>query len=111
MKQKDILLLSISAFVLIMAWIAFSIYHNSAESTISEPIEEKIVPIAPDFNTKIIDDIKNKRDIQPLYEIQVAPKSSTTQSPEPRVSETPPQEIVPTQQPIEESTNSSELSP
>jgi len=68
MKRRDILFISISAFVLILAWIIFSVVHNFMTSTISEPTEKKIAPISPDFNTQAIESIKKKEIIEPLYE-------------------------------------------
>ena len=49
MKQRDILFLVISTFVLILAWIGFSIYHNLVSSTITKPVEEKNNPNQPNL--------------------------------------------------------------
>ncbi|OGH21353.1 MAG: hypothetical protein A2958_00950 [Candidatus Levybacteria bacterium RIFCSPLOWO2_01_FULL_38_13] len=83
MKQRDLLFLSISTFVLIIAWVGFSIYHNSVASTISEKVAEKIAPINPTFDTKIINLIKERDAIVPLWEGREASESSLTPPEEP----------------------------
>ena len=75
MKQRDILFLVISTFVLIVAWIGFSIYHNLVSSTITKSVAEKIAPIDPDFDTKIIDILKERKSVEPVF--QVKSKEST----------------------------------
>ncbi len=78
MKQKDILLLIVPSLILIIAWVAFSIYHNSVSSTISETVTTQIVPINPDFDNKIIESIRKRRVVDPLLEgfVSTAEESS-----------------------------------
>ncbi len=78
MKQREVLLLVFSTFILIIAWIGFSIYHNLVSSTITKPVEEKIVPINPSFDTKTIDILKERRTIEPIF--QTNSKESTESS-------------------------------
>lgn len=73
MKQKDILFLLISAFVLVVAWIIFSIYHKSITSTISETLSVQIIPINPNFDAKTLEKIKERNSVAPLYQIQQIP--------------------------------------
>lgn len=68
MSQKNILLLIVPAFILVVAWISFGIYHNAVASTISESLNIQILPITPSFDTKTIEKIKNRKIIIPLYE-------------------------------------------
>ena len=68
MKQKDILLLLLPLFLIIMIWIIFSIYHNSATSTISETLDLNIKPISPDFDTQTVESLKKREQITPLFE-------------------------------------------
>ncbi|OGH38193.1 MAG: hypothetical protein A3B44_00885 [Candidatus Levybacteria bacterium RIFCSPLOWO2_01_FULL_38_21] len=70
MKQRDILFLVISTFVLIVAWVGFSIYHNFISSTITKPVKEKIAPINPDFDTKIIDKLKERKSVEPIFQVK-----------------------------------------
>ncbi|OGH13564.1 MAG: hypothetical protein A3H50_00250 [Candidatus Levybacteria bacterium RIFCSPLOWO2_02_FULL_37_10] len=68
MKQRDVLFLAISTFVLITAWIGFSIYHNLMSSTITKPVAEKIVPLNPNFDTKTIDSLKEREKIEAVFQ-------------------------------------------
>ena len=70
MKQKDILLLLIPLFIVNVIWIIFSIYHNSATSTISQSLDLNIKPISPDFDTQTIESLKTREQITPLFESQ-----------------------------------------
>ncbi len=81
MKQRDVLFLSISVFALIAFWIGFNIAHNLDESRISAPIKENIIPISPDFDTKTIEAIKNRQNVEPLYETGVSSASSSQNIP------------------------------
>lgn len=67
MKQKDLLILLISAFILVIAWIIFSIYHNSVTSTIPQNLNVQIVPINSDFDSKTIKKLKERENIMPVY--------------------------------------------
>ncbi|MBI2195809.1 MAG: hypothetical protein HYU48_02085, partial [Candidatus Levybacteria bacterium] len=83
MKQKDILLLIISSFFLVVFWIAFNIYHNIVTSTIPETLSVQIFPISPTFDKKTINAIKERIQITPIYNplaTQSAPPKATTSS-------------------------------
>ena len=92
MKSKDIIILLVSGFLLVIAWIVFNIYHSSVESTTPEEIKQEIIPITPIFDQPTIDKLNRRAKISPIYEI--APQS------------TPPEIII-----IPEITKSSEGSP
>ncbi len=77
MKQKDILLLIISGFTLVIFWIIFNIYHNSVTSTISDSTTVQIFPINPNFDMQTIESLKQRTQISPLY------SNSATQSAQP----------------------------
>ena len=85
MKQKDLLFVAISFFILILIYIGFSIFHNSAVSTISESTNMQISPIAPSFDDKTISDLKKRNNISPTY--QLAP-SQFVLTPSPTASST-----------------------
>lgn len=82
MKQRDILFLVISTFILILSWIGFSIYHNLVSSTITGPVEEKISQINPTFDTKTIDRLKERKNIEPTFQTKSneATESTTTEN-------------------------------
>lgn len=76
MKQKDILIIIILLFIFAVAWIGGSIYHSAVSSTISETTSKDISPIAPTFDTKTIDKLKERQKIIPSFELK-----STTPTP------------------------------
>lgn len=68
MKQKDIILLVVPFFFLILLWIGFSIYHNSVTSTIPEVLNIQITPINPTFDERTILNLKNREKVLPVFE-------------------------------------------
>lgn len=94
MKRKDILFISISGFILVLAWIGFSIFHNVKTSTISETTTIQIAPIQPNFDINEITEIKNRQDISPVFQqttpspTPIATTSATTTEPQPTPSPT-----------------------
>lgn len=70
MKQKDVLIILALLFLLVVAWIGGSIYHSIANSTISETTNQDILPIAPAFDTKTVNELKLRQKINPSFEIQ-----------------------------------------
>jgi hypothetical protein len=80
MKKNDILLILIPSFVFALAWISFSIYHNIITSTISEPLSVQIAPITPSFNTSVINDLKNREKVSPLYNLSALVQEPTIQA-------------------------------
>ena len=87
MKQKDILFLFISTFIVVVAWIGFNIYHKMATSTISEDLQIQIKPIEPNFDSQTIENLKSRVQITPVYELKdtspsVVASSSPTLQPE-----------------------------
>lgn len=83
MKQDEILFFLGSIVVVVFAWIAFTVIHDSLTSTISETVSQAITPIAPTFDTKTITKIRALPTVIPQFSIQ--PPSQTaiivTQSP------------------------------
>lgn len=68
MKRKDILMLLIPSFLIVVFWVTFNIYHNFVTSTIPEDLNVQIVSISPDFDTSIIENLKKRKAVAPLYE-------------------------------------------
>lgn len=69
MKQKDILIIIILLFIFALVWIGGSIYHSAINSTISENVNQDIVPIVPNFDTKTVDKIKSREKIIPSFDL------------------------------------------
>lgn len=61
MKQRDLLLIAIFTFLVVIAWISFSLYHARVTSTISPTLRERIAPIEPRFDTSTINMLKTER--------------------------------------------------
>lgn len=81
-KKQDILFILISSFVVVVAWIAFNIYHIWATSTISPTTQQQLTPIDPKFDPATLQDLKTRENINPLYTTQQSastPASTTTQ--------------------------------
>lgn len=88
--QKDILYISISSFVLVVLWIGFNLYHAHATSTIAPDLKLQIAPINPRFDTAIINKLKTREKIAPLYEARDAsPSATVTITPAESVTVTP----------------------
>ena len=77
MKYKDIIILLVSAVFLVIAWIIFNIYHNSVISTTPEDLKKEIVPISPTFDQSIIDELKSRAKISPIYDLAPPSPSPT----------------------------------
>lgn len=95
--QKDILYIAISSFVLVVLWIGFNLYHAHATSTIEPVLQIQIKPIDPKFDTEMINKLKSRQNIQPVYELNNASGAAST-------TPTPPTQAAPN------STGSGELS-
>ena len=80
MKKKDILFIIISGFLLVVAWIGFSIFHNIKTSTIPEATNIQIAPIAPVFDMKTIEDIKKRKQTQAVFEKKTTLTPTATNS-------------------------------
>ncbi|OGH05431.1 MAG: hypothetical protein A2W22_02620 [Candidatus Levybacteria bacterium RBG_16_35_11] len=81
MKHREIYILLISSFVLVVFWIAFSIYHNSVTSTITPMQNVQIIPIEPTFNSQAISNIKTRPEATPLYQLENIGEESVSPTP------------------------------
>jgi hypothetical protein len=98
--QKDILFILISSFIVVAAWVSFNLYHIWATSTVSADIQNQLTPIDPEFDPTVIQELKSKEYINPLYESQVSSNTAVptfaplgaptpTPTPLPIISQTP----------------------
>ena len=85
MKYKDIIILLTSAFLVVIAWIIFNIYHNSVASTTPDDLTKDTTPITPTFDQSTIDKLNSRAKISPIYDLSTPPLSSPT----PAISVTP----------------------
>lgn len=61
MKQRDLLIIAVFTFLVVVAWISFSLYHAYVTSTISPTLRERIAPIEPRFDISTINMLKTER--------------------------------------------------
>lgn len=85
MKQKDILFILISSFILILVWMGFNLWHIKQVSTLSEPVSQQLIPINPYFDKAVIQKIMQRQQIAPLYKLNQA-TSSASLTPTPSLS-------------------------
>jgi hypothetical protein len=102
--EKDLLVLSISIFVVVVLWIGFNIYHAWATSTISEDLQLQIIPIEGKFDTQTLNKLKTRKKIEPIFELsgqsfQNPATPSAQISPTITISPTT-QEPTPTEEPV-----------
>ncbi len=83
MRQRDILFLLASICVVIFAWIAFTILHNSLTSTITPATTEAIAPIQPNFDTATLKKMKTRIVVNPAFTISVTPTITLSPAPTP----------------------------
>jgi hypothetical protein len=81
MNKHDLLIILIPTFICVIAWIGFNIYHSAVTSTISPAEISQISPINPDFDTKIISQLKNRERVEPFF--QATPSSKVLPTPTP----------------------------
>lgn len=67
MKRKENMLILIPSFILVLLWIAFSIYHNLISSTISETLNVQISKINPSFDLKTMRALKERNPVSPTF--------------------------------------------
>lgn len=83
-RQKDILFILGSSFVVVVAWIGFNLYHIYVTSTVSEEVQVQLTPINPQFNDDLIRELKSREKIVPVFEKDPeSSRSATTPSREP----------------------------
>ncbi|PIP74290.1 MAG: hypothetical protein CO135_00710 [Candidatus Levybacteria bacterium CG_4_9_14_3_um_filter_35_16] len=90
MKQKDLFMILIPSFVIVVFWIGLTIYHNSISSTIPPALNIQIKPIDPSFNTKAIAELKRRKEIIPMFEMTEIEKLQSSSSAIPILPSIPP---------------------
>jgi predicted nucleic acid-binding protein len=77
MKKQEAFFILIATFILILAWIVFSILDSAVSSTISQSLHFQIAPISPTFDTKVVDELKKRQQVVSLNAEAVAPASTS----------------------------------
>jgi hypothetical protein len=78
MKQKDLLIIISSVFILTLLWVIFNIYHSHVSSTITDPLIYQIIPIEGKFDTATINKLKERKRINPFFETINEPEVTPT---------------------------------
>lgn len=79
MKNREILFLIISAFIIVIAWIGFNLYHSIKTSTIPQNLTIQILPISPNFDNKTIEEFKKREKVQPDFNMSIQPSIIASQ--------------------------------
>jgi hypothetical protein len=77
MKQKDILFILISSFVLTVAWVCFNLYHKWVTTTISSDLQMQLNPIDPNFDMDTFEKLKQREQVTPSYNLDGSIKSAS----------------------------------
>ncbi len=80
MNKKEAYFILISTFILIVAWIIFSILQSAVSSTISGSLSLQTTPINPTFDMQTITAIKKRKAVTPATEIQTNIATNAAQS-------------------------------
>jgi hypothetical protein len=75
--QRDVLFLFMSMFIVVVAWISFNIYHRLVTSSITPEVQMQTTPIEPKFDTDMIQQLKTRQQVEPLYQLPKASPSAT----------------------------------
>ena len=99
MRQKELLVILASAFIITIFWVIFNVYHSWVTSTIKDPLTYQIIPIEGKFDNDTIEQIRERMRVDGSYEIIPA---------EEEISPTPTPEVVVEE---ESGTESAEITP
>lgn len=93
MMRREIIFILVSTCILVIAWVAFGVYHSSVTTTIPDALSTQLEPIAPSFDTATIDALKSRNKVNAVFELpssfnQTATSSSQTQIPRPTIEPT-----------------------
>lgn len=93
-QQKNLLFIVIPSTILVIFWIIFGVYNRAVTSTISSSQQIAINPIAPTFDTSILNILKKRTPVTPLLtgigETVITPASKTAGLTE----EVPPEQVA-----------------
>lgn len=83
MKQSELLFVMVSFFIMVVIYFGLNLYHNYVTSTIPDDLNIQIIPIAPIFDQKAISDLKKRESISPVYQTNIAPPQTASQTASP----------------------------
>ena len=68
-KHKQIIFILSFTFVCVVAWICSNIYHIYVTSTIAPDLALQITPIDPTFDLSVIEALRNRAKVIPVYDL------------------------------------------
>jgi|SRR5579872_4779961 len=84
--QRDLVILLFITFIAVAVWVGINVYHNLNSSTIDQQLNIQVAPISGQFDTTTLNNLKNRQDVQPLYDaITVTPTPSISPTTTPTV--------------------------
>ena len=73
--QREFFYITLSFFIVVASWVGFNLYHVHATSTISQDLQMQIIPIAPSFDTLVIQKLNTRTQVAPLDSFPNTPAS------------------------------------
>lgn len=83
MKQREFAIILVPAFILTVLWVLFNVYHNYFTSTIQDPLTYQIIPIEGKFDINTINEVKQRKRVNPSNEIIIVNTDNLTPTPAP----------------------------
>jgi len=108
--KRDILVLSITLFIVIASWIGFHIYNVAVTSTLDETLTFQIVPIPGEFDMETVNDVLSRKKVEPLFSEAVI-QEQASESGETSQQQIEEQEAIPTVEPPQPSVTQEEEAP
>jgi|SRR3989344_8771099 len=81
MKQNQLMIILVLLLIFVIAWIGGNVYRNLKQSTISEATSQEIAPIDPTFNFQIIEDLKKRQAVSPVFELENSSTPTPSRAP------------------------------
>lgn len=79
LKKREIIFILGSTLIVVIAWVAFSIYHNFVTSTIPDALSITIAPIGKSFDIVTIENLKSRQRITPISQSDILLQQQATQ--------------------------------
>lgn len=76
------IIILVPAFILTVLWVLFNVYHNYISSTITDPLTHQIIPIEGSFDSDTIEEIKQRKRVEPANEIVIEVSETPTPTPQ-----------------------------
>ncbi len=74
--KRDLIILLVSSFIVIICWIGFNIYSKAVTSTIDASLTKQTLPIEPAFDMTTINNLVEREKVAPLYQSEGLPTPS-----------------------------------